>query len=518
MRQVKEILRQKLVLGRSHREVARSLGVSIGGVGETVIRARNAGLTDYAAVEQLAEEELEQKLYGPRITTRQERPLPDPAWIDTELRRPNMTLMVLHLEYLESHPDGYRYTKFCNHYRTWKKRQGPTMRQVHRAGDKQFVDYAGSKPHIVDRNTGEVMKVELFVAVLGASNYTYAEATRSQKSRDFIASHIRSFEFFGGVAGAVVPDQLKSGVTDPCRYEPGLQRTYEELMCHYGTAALPARPRKPRDKAKVEAGVLVAERWILARLRDQTFYSLNELNERIAELLEELNGRTMRAYKASRRALFERLDKPALNPLPDKRFVYGEWKLCALNIDYHFEYDSHYYSVPFQLLAQGDTKLDVRATATTVEAFVRNGRVASHARSYQPGRHTTNPDHMPKAHRAHAEWSPTRLIRWATKTGPETATLVAAILASRPHPEQGYRSCLGIMRLAKQYGDERVEAACARAVAVNARSYKHVAAILKNGLDRLEPPRAPAANNNNNVEHENVRGADYYEQGEHDAE
>jgi transposase len=488
--------------------------ISAGGVGETVRRARGAGFTAFEEVAGLDDDELERRLYGPRITARAARPLPDPAWVDTELRRSGVTLMLLHLEYLEQHADGYRYTKFCDHYQSWKRRQGPTMRQVHRAGEKLFVDYAGKKPCIVDRNTGEVVEVELFVAVLGASNYTFVEATLTQKSRDWIASHVRAFEFFGGVTSAVVPDQLKTGVSASCRYEPQTQRTYAEMLCHYGTAALPARPRKPRDKAKVEAGVLVAERWILARLRDQTFYSLSELNARIAELLRDLNARVMRHYRASRRELFERLDKPALKGLPADRFVFGEWKLCKLNIDYHFEYDAHYYSAPFQL--QGE-KLDVRATATTIEAYLRNTRVAAHPRSYQPGRHTTRPEHMPRAHRAHAEWSPTRLIRWATKIGPHTATLVAAILASRPHPEQGYRSCLGILRLAKRYGEERLEAACARAVAVQARSYKHVEGILKNGLDRLEPLPSHAANTNGG-HHENVRGPDYYKQGDNDAE
>lgn len=512
MRHVKEILRQKWVLGRSHRAIAASLGISAGGVGETVSRATRAGLASYPDVELLDEDALEQRLYGPRITARVARPLPDPAWLDTELRRSGVTLQLLHLEYLEGHADGYRYTAFCAHYREWKKRQGPVMRQVHQGGEKLFVDYAGKKPHVVDPSTGEVIEVELFVAVLGASNYTYAEATRSQRSRDWIESHMHAFEFFGGVADAVVPDQLRSGVCVPCRYEPMVQRTYEELMCHYGTAALPARPRKPRDKAKVEAGVLVAERWILARLRNQTFHSLEELNERIAELVEELNARTMRTYKASRRELFERLDKPALRPLPASRFVYGEWKFCSLNIDYHFEYDGHYYSAPHGLLTECK-RLEVRGTARTVEAFVRGKRVASHARSHQRGRHTTNPDHMPKAHRAHAEWTPSRFIRWATKVGPETAALVAAIIADRPHPEQGYRSCLGILRLEKRYGAERLEAACARAFAVKARSYRHVEAILKNGIDRLELPTQRAANDGALV-HENVRGAAYYQPGE----
>ncbi len=514
MRQVKEILRQKWLLERTHRDIARSLDVGAGTVGETVSRARLAGLADWESIAGQSEDALEQRLYGPRLPIRAKRPAPDPALLDIELRKKGVTLQLLHLEYLEQHPDGYRYTQFCQLYKDWKKRQRPTMRQVHRAGEKLFVDYSGTKPRIVNPQTGEVREVELFVATLGASSYTYAEATYTQSSQDWIRSHERAFAFFGGVPEAVVPDQLKSGVTAPCRYEPGVQRTYEELLCHYGTAPLPARQRKPRDKAKVEVGVQVAQRWILARLRNQTFHSLAELNARIRELLIELNQRTMQAYGVSRRELFERLDQPALRPLPDTRFVYGEWCFKKLGIDYHIEVEGHYYSAPHTLSGE---KLDVRVSATTVEIWVRGKRVASHRRGQKKGRHTTNPAHMPSSHRAHAEWSPSRLVRWATKVGPETATLVALILRDRPHPEQGYRSCLGIMRLGKQYGHERLEAASARAVAVGARSYKHVASILKNGIDRLPPlePQEPA--NNNRVVHANVRGPDYY-QGDNDAE
>ena len=514
MRHVKEILRQKLVLRRSHRQIAASLGVSAGVVGETASRAKKRALLEWSAVEELDEAELERRLYGGKAGVAIQRVLPEPAYLDVELRRPGVTLQLLHLEYLEQEPDGYRYTQFCRHYRDWKKRQRPVMRQVHRAGEKLFVDYAGKKPHLVDPETGEVTDVELFIAVLGASNYTYAEATRTQQSRDWVASHVRAFEYFGGVAGAVVPDQLKSGVIEPCRYEPKVQRTYEELLLHYGTAPLPARQRKPRDKAKVECGVLVAERWILARLRNQIFFSLSELNERIAELLEELNRRPMRQYQASRRELFEKLDQPALKPLPESRFVYGEWEFAKLNIDYHFDIDGHYYSAPHQLIHE---RLEVRVTSTTLEVFLRGKRITSHVRSFRRGGHTTKPEHMPKSHREHAEWSPSRMIRWANKVGPETATLVCAIISERPHPEQGYRSCLGILRLEKRYGKERLEKACARGVAVRARSYKHVAAILKHGLDRLQSPRARPSNHNAGV-HENVRGPDYYQEGEADAE
>lgn len=503
MRHIREILRQKLVLGRSNRQVAASLGISHGSVSNTASRGRALGL-DWEAIKALGDDALEQRLYGPRSTKRAGRPFPDPAYLHTELRRVGVTLQLLHLEYLEQHPDGFRYTAFCAHYNAWLSRQKPTMRQVHRAGEKLFVDYSGNKPQIVDPQTGEVTEVELFVAVLGASNFTYAEATRTQKVRDFIASHVRALEHIGGVPKAIVPDQLKSGVSRSCRYEPGLQRTYEEMAGHYGTAILPARPRSPRDKAKVENGVLVVQRWILAKIRNQTFFSLDALNERISDLCFELNERRMRVYGASRRELLERLDKAALGPLPEKRFVTGEWKTACVNIDYHIEFDHHFYSVPSTLLG---TEVDIRATATTVEIYLGNERIAGHARSMRRGQHTTIAEHMPKAHQAHAEWRPSRILAWAGSIGPETAKLAEAILAARPHPEQGYRSCLGILRLSKKYGGARVELACARAMSVGARSYRHVESILKHGLDQLSPTEASRSTR---PTHENIRGRSYY--------
>ena len=504
MRSIREVLRQKWVLKKSHREVARSLGLSAGAVGGVMGRAAKLGL-DWAAVELLPDDELEQRLYGPRMAAGAQRPLPDPAYLHRERKKMGVTLELLHLEYLEQHPDGYRYTQFCEVYREWLKKHRLTMRQFHRAGEKLFVDYSGKKPHIVDPATGEIADVELFLAVLGAPNYTFAEATATQRAPDWIASHARAHAFLGGVAGAWVPDQLKSGVTTPCRYEPGLQRTYEKMARHYGTVVLPARPAHARDKAKVEAGVLVAQRWILARLRNQTFFSLEELNERIAELLEELNNRRMRLYGVSRLQLFEELDRPALKPLPSEPFIYAEWKKVRVNIDYHVEVDHHFYSVPHELIHE---QLEARFTATTVELFRSGVRVASHMRSYVRGRPTTRSEHMPKAHQKHLEWTPSRITHWAGTIGEKTKELVVAILADRPHPEMGYRSCLGILRLAKQYGNERLETAAARAVAVRARSYRHVESILKNGLDRLPlqaspPPPAP-------LQHENVRGRDYY--------
>jgi transposase len=508
MRQTREILRQKFLLGRSHRDIAGSVGLSVGAVGMAVARARAAGL-DWLQIEPLADDVLDARLYRRAPLPTGERPVPDCTYLHTELRKPGVTLQLLHEEYLHQHPaTGYRYTQFCGIYNRWLDRHRLTMRQSHRAGEKFFVDYSGRKPHYIDPVTGEVVEVELFVGVMGASNYTYAEATRTQQGPDWIASHQRTFAFLGGVPEAVVCDCLKTGVVVPCRYEPGLQRTYEDLIRHYGAVILPTRPYAPRDKAKIEVGVLVAQRWILARLRHETFFSLEALNARIAELLEELNRRTMRLYRASRRALFERLDQPALRPLPAMPFVYGEWKIARVNVDYHVELYGHYYSTPFTLVHEA---VDVRFTATTVEIFHRGRRVAAHRRNHVRGGHTTIAAHMPKAHQAHLEWTPSRILDWAQEMGPETHALADAILNDRPHPEQGYRSCLGLFRLGRRYGKARLEAACARARAVGARSYRQVDAMLKRGLDRTPLPVQTSLVPTPALPHEHLRGPEYYQ-------
>lgn len=505
MRKIREVLRLKWELKKSHREVALALGVSAGGVGEILRRAAGANVSP-AMLAELSDEALEAKLYGaPSSATR--RALPDPAWIHLERRRPGVTLELLHLEYLQREPNGYRYTQFCQHYRDWLGKRGLTMRQEHRAGEKLFVDYSGKKLQIVNAETGESVDVELFVAVLGASNLVYAEATLTQRGPDFIASNGRALEFIDGVPGAIVPDQLKSGVTRSCIYEPEVQATYAEFARHYGTAIVPARPGHPRDKAKVEVGVQVVQRWILARLRNRRFFSLDELNDAIAELLIDLNDRPMRLYGESRRALFDRLEKSALRPLPAQRFEYGVWKQVRVNIDYHVEVDHHFYSVPFTYAREA---VEAWATATNLEIFRRGVRIASHTRSMARGRHTTDSTHMPKSHRAHAEWTPSRLQHWASGIGPQTAALITAILEERRHPEQGYRSCLGILRLAKRHGAERLEAACARGVAVRARSYRNIKSILEHGLEAIPTSADGPAASPPVVVHENVRGGGYY--------
>jgi transposase len=508
MRKTREILRLKLTLGKSHRQVSASLSVGIGTISELITRAQLAEL-DWPAVEKLSDDELEARIYPARSLSSVLRPLPDPVYLRTELKKVGVTMRLLHAEYLEQHPtDGYGYTQFCAHYNEWLSRQHLVMRQEHRAGEKLFVDYSGKKPHFIDPKTGEQIEVELFVAVLGASNYTYAEATLTQSSPDWIASHRRGLAYIAGVPGALVPDQLKSGVTHACRYDPGIQRTYEEFARHYDTAVVPARPAKSRDKAKVEVAVQIAQRWIMARLRNQTFFSLEALNERIAELVEELNRREMKGYRASRRDLFERIDRPALRPLPSEPFVYGEWKTARVNIDYHIDVDGHFYSVQHSLVHE---HVEVRLTQTTVEIFHRGVRIDSYARSYQRGGFTTRREHMPRSHREHAEWTPSRLIDWASKTGPQTAALVKVIIEERRHPEHGYRSCLGLMRLGKKYGTDRVEAASARALAVGARSYRNVAAMLAAGLDRQPLPTKNGHESKPPIAHDNIRGPDYYQ-------
>ena len=505
MRRVREILRLKWELGLSVRQIAHSSGLSHPTVLRYIERARACGLS-WPLPAELDDAELERRLFPPPPPPSEARAQPDWVVVHREMKRKDMTLLLLWDEYKAAHPNGYQYTTFCRHYRAWRNRLDVVMRQDHRAGEKLFVDYAGQTASVIDRRSGEVRPAQVFVAVMGASNYTYAEATWSQAMEDWIGSHVRTFEYFGAVPEILVPDNLKSGVNKAHRYEPRLNRTYRELGEHYGVAILPTRPAKPRDKAKAETGVQVVERWILARLRHRRVFSLTELNEAIGEWLEPLNARPFKKLPGCRRELFESLDRPAMRPLPPRPYEYAEWKTVRVHMDYHVEIDRHYYSVPYQLVKQ---QLEARVTANTVELLHKGRRVASHARSRRRGSHTTLAEHMPERHRAQAEWTPQRLVCWAGKTGPSTAALVKHILAARVHPEQGFRSCLGLMRLGKRFGEKRLEAACRRALALGAHAYKNVEAILKNDLDRKPlPPRTPEPPE---IDHDNLRGPDYYQ-------
>lgn len=504
MRQIRNVLKLHYESRLSQRQIARACGLGNGTVAECLRRAREAGLS-WPLPEEMTDEDLEERLYPPLLPER-DRQQPDCAWIHRELSRPGVTLQLLWVEYREEHPSGYGYSRFCELYQRFRKKLHPTMRQVHRGGEKTFVDFSGKKPFIVNPVTGEITEVELFVAALGASHFFYAEATPSQELAHWIAAHMRMFEYFAGVSSLVVPDHLKSAVQKTCRYEPVLNRTYEEMARHYGTVIVPARPGKSRDKAKVEACVLIAQRWILAALRNRTFFSLVELNEAIWELLPILNARPLQKLGVSRRELFEQIDQPALLPLPSRRYEIGRWKSCRVNIDYHVEVEKNYYSVPFALLQE---KVEARITGSTVEVFRKNVRVASHRRLLGKGQHSTQPQHMPRSHREHAQWTPSRILAWAEKSGANTAQLVSHILESRPHPEQGYRSCLGLLRLGREHGDDRLDAACQKALHLQSYSFRTVKNILSSGMDRHRCEEE--VTNRALPEHANIRGGGYYQ-------
>lgn len=508
MRQVRDVLRLTLGEGLTRRQAAAATGVPPSTVIDCVARAKAAGLT-WPLPEGMDDRDLETLLYNRRGSRPGRKRRPDPDWgeVHRELKRKGVTLQLLWIEYRQRDPGGYQYSHFCTRYREWAARVDVVMRQEHRAGEKAFLDFAGQTLPITDPKTGLMSEAQLFVAVMGASNYTYAELTPSQELPHWINANVRALEYFGGVPQILVPDNLKSGVTKAHRYEPQLNATYREMATHYGCAVIPARSHKPRDKAKVENGVLLAERWILACLRNRTFFSIGEANDAVWELLDKLNDRPFQKLEGSRRSLFEQLDRPALRSLPADKYEFATWRKATVNIDYHVEVERHYYSVPYQLARY---VCDVRLTATMVEILHRGRRVASHRRSFVHGGHTTLPEHMPESHRRHLEWTPGRIVRWAQRTGPQTATLVDKIMASRPHPEQGYRSCLGILRLEKRYGAARLEAACARGVAIRAFSYRSLESILKNGLDTQPLPNA-APPTRAYRQHDNVRGATYYQ-------
>lgn len=506
MRKIREILRLKYECKQSLRDISISCNVGKSTVSDYLNRVKAAGL-GWPLPEGIDDSTLEQRLF-PSATGINVRGRIEPDWneVHKELKKKGVTLSLLWHEYKSSHVDGYQYSWFCRLYAEWAGTIDVVMRQDHRAGEKLFIDYAGQTMGIVDRRTGEMKAAQIFVAVLGASNYTFAEATWSQGLEDWIASHVRAFGYFGGVAEVIIPDNLKSGVKKPCYYEPDMNPTYQELADHYNTVVLPARVRKPQDKAKVETGVQIVERWILARLRNHTFFSLEELNREIRRLLEELNSRPFQKLPGSRKQMFVDLDRPALKPLPYQPYQFAKWKKATVNIDYHIEVDGHYYSVPYQLVKK---KIDVRITTSIVECLYKNKRIAAHLVSTQKGRHTTVREHMPTRHQKYLEWTPERFLRWAAKIGPETVGLTEKILSSRSYPQQAYRTLLGILRLGKSYSDQRLEAACARALAIGATSYRSLESILKNGLDNKPisfPEPSPP------VKHTNVRGANYYKQ------
>lgn len=514
MRRVKEVLRLRYELKLNQRQIARSCSIAVSTVHEYLKRAEAAGL-GWPLPADWDDGQVESALFSRRqCEPRPQKAQPDFAEIHDQLRRHrHVTLQLLWEEYREITADAYRYSRFCELYRRWRRSQNVVLRQEYKAGEKAFIDWAGSTVPIHDRNTGAVWQAPLFVAALGVSSYTYAEATRDQQMESWLRAHVHAFEAWGGVPALAVPDNTKTGVTKACRYDPDLNPTYHNFAMHYGFGVLPARPYKPRDKAKAENAVQVAQRWILAALRHRKFFTLEDANQAIRELLDRLNQRPFRkrpvsAPDASRASLFESIDKPALKPLPIELFDMSEWSRARVNIDYHVLFDQNLYSVPYNLVHE---VVEIRSTPTTVEVLHKGMRITSHVRSHGSGHVVTNEEHRPKSHRAHLQWTPSRIVSWAEKIGPYTAQLVERIMADKPHPEMGYRACLGIIRLAHKYSIARMEAAAERAVITGACRYRSVESILRMSLDRQPPSQLSPPAGSPPSTHDNIRGAEYFE-------
>ena len=505
MNKIKEVLRLKYDCGLSNRSIASCLKLGPSTISELLTRFKQSEL-GWPLPESCSDADLTQALYHGKKASR-DKVMPDFTQYAVELRRKGMTKMLLWQEYHEQYQEqAYAYTQFCEHFTRWFKTQKRSMRQLHVAGDKLFIDYCGPRLQVVNPDTGEVREAEVFVATLGASNYTYAEATYTQQLEDWVMSHARCFEFLGGVPDMVIPDNLKSAVTKTCRYEPDLNPTYHQLAEYFNVAVIPARPYKPKDKSKAEVGVQIVERWIMARLRHQTFYSLAQLNGEITKLLQVMNNKVMKQYQQSRQHLFDTLDKPALHPLPVQPYQYTQIKTVRVHIDYHVEIEKHYYSVPFQWVKK---RLRAHVSTQLVQLYHEDTLIAQHPRSHRLGGHTTQAHHMPKEHQKQHEQSPINLRSWALSIGEYTHQVIELQLGRRRHPEQAYRVCLGILSLAKTYSKPRLEQACYRAIAMNTTALKSIKQMLKKGLDK-QPLPTQQTEPEKSIEHDNIRGTNYY--------
>jgi len=507
MRKLKEILRLKYESKLPHRQIGASLSISPGTVSTYVNRAKKMGIESWPLPPEWDDIRLSQEFLQTKITPRTAIPLPNWAEFFKQLKFKGVTKQLLWHEYVERNPDNhYSYPQLCRHYKEWLGCQQPSMRQTHQFGEKLFVDYCGPTVPLVDPDTGELQQAQVFVAVMGGSNYTYAEATMSQQLQDWVMSHSRAFEFFGAVSELLIPDNLRSGTTRACKYDPDLNPTYQQMAAHFNVAILPARPRKPKDKAKAEAGVLLVERWIMAVLRHEVFHSLTHLNQRIRELLDRLNNKPFQKLPGCRASVFKTQELPTMRRLPRIPYQYTFIKKVRVNMDYHIELDKHYYSVPYGLLKK---QLEAHVTDQTVTLYYQNQCVAQHLRSHRIGGHSTQAEHMPKAHQEYAKWTPERLTQWAGKLGEYVLQWVEYQLASKAHPQQSYRVCLGLLNLTKQYPKERLNAACRRGLDSGGYRLKNIKIILKNNLDQkaLQPEQPDLLNT---IAHDNIRGASSY--------
>jgi transposase len=511
MRNIREVLRLKFESQLKHRQIARSLSMALGTISLYLNRAKEADL-QWPLPNDMDDNALERALFPNLLPSTQPGYVqPDYAVMHHELKHKGVTKQLLWEEYKQIHGDnGLQYSQYCYRYQQWAQHLKRSMRQIHKAGEKCFIDYCGPTIPVINASTGEVTQTNIFVAVLGASSYTYAEATKTQTKADWIQSHVNMFNFFGGVTEMLVPDNLRSAVTKADRYEPEINISYQHMATHYKTVVIPARPYKPKDKSKVEVAVQVVERWIIARLRHQEFFSLCDLNKAIRFLLDDLNQRPFKKLPGCRKSQFEALDKPALRALPVTAYYYTEFKLVRVNIDYHIEFDKHYYSVPHHLVKH---QVEAQATYDGIALFFKGKQIARHARSYQKSGYTTDPNHMPQAHRKHSEWSSERLLNWGGRIGPDVRHLIQCMFDRKRHPEQAYRGCLGILNLSEQYDAQRLNQACAKAVSIGSPTAKSVKSILSNNLEKMEVKKDNHSLQENILlfdDHDNIRGPEYY--------
>lgn len=505
MELVREILQLRFKYNNSNRQIAKVVSKTKDTIGLYIGRATASGIDSIEKLNFLSDVQLKEIIF-PNTPQKRSEVIIDFEWVNKELKKKHVTRALIWKELLANNPRLYHYSYFCDLYRAWAKSKGISLRIEHKAGEKLFIDYAGpTVPIIVNKKTGEIKEAAIFVCSLGGSQLTYVEASWTQGASDFISSNIRAFEYYEGVPEILVPDNLKAGVNRACKYEPVINRSYREMAKHYGAVVIPARAYKPKDKAIVENSVLIAERWILAALRNRIFFSLEELNEAIWELLEEYNNRPFQKIAGCRKSLFDEIEQDALKPLPASRYVVAEWKKVKLNIDYHIQLENCFYSAPYKLRGE---YLDCRYTCSTVELFSKGVRVASHIRSYKKGKTSTNSEHMPKSHREHLEWSPSRMLNWGNSIGNFTGQIFKKLMDRLEHPELAYKSCLGIIRLGKRYGKDRLERACERAIRLSAISYKSIKSILEKNLDgqQVRTKQLEFV-----LEHENIRGANYYQ-------
>ncbi|GHU09426.1 integrase [Spirochaetia bacterium] len=498
MERAKEILRLYYEMGLSQRDVARGTGCSLGVVNAILSRVKEAGIHD---PQTLSSKELGSILYPPSGEAVGSKSEPDIERIDREMKKKGVTLMLLWEEYREAHPDGLMYTQFCSRYREYRKKNQVYLRKVYKAGERLLVDWAGLTMQYTEGAVEH--KAYIFVATLPASSYLYVEAFRDMTIESWIDAHIHAFEYFGGVPHLLVPDNTKTAVIKARYYDPVLNKTYKEMAGHYGTVIVPARSRRPTDKAPVETAVQIVERRIIAKWRSRQFFSFQEVQQAVHEGLEELNDMPFQKLPGSRRSVFLETEKAELMRLPQRPYEYAQWKKAKVAFDYHVVCDkAHFYSVPYDLV--GET-VEIRSTSRTIEVFFEGNRVAAHARCYDPRkRYTTEPEHMPKKHQAVADWSPERFISWAAKTGVQTKTFIAALLEQREHPEQAFKTCAGILRLGQSMSPDRMEQLCARALAQNIYTYKMFALLLKEKTDREQDTP---------IQHENLRGSRYFQEG-----